>query len=407
MTVTAPEAPVAGRSAALLRLPVLDSERAVFGYELLDLSSGGQGVREALQPRAPLQLADHRLLFLRAGRALLASPVLEQCSPHNLVLQVATVPGDDPGQIAALVPLLQALHARGFRFAFSVGVLRRAYQDWHPLASYVKLDVQALSSAVLVKVLKLLREQTQAVPIACNVDSQERFELLRQLGIPLFQGDWFAKPSPVPAGTIKPSQAVVMQLVNLLRNEADLAEIEPLLKRDPSLSFDLLRVINSAGMGLAVEITSLRHAVLIMGQRRLFRWATVLMTRTRAAWTPPALATAALVRGRLMELLAAELLPQQDCDNAFVTGVFSLVDRLLDMPLAEALAPLALPTPVADALLRRRGLLVPFLALTEACESGDEAAFAAAADELQLSSHQINWAHLQALAWAEELAAAW
>jgi EAL and modified HD-GYP domain-containing signal transduction protein len=131
------------------------------------------------------------------------------------------------------------------------------------------------------------------------------------------------------------------------------------------------------------------------------------MTRSRAAGTPPALAAAALVRGRLMELLAGHLLPAAECDNAFVAGVFSLLDVLLDLPLDRALQPLALPQPVADALLRRTGVLAPFLELTQACEHGDGDAFARAAAQLHLSSHDINWAHLQALAWAEELAAAW
>ena len=146
---------------------------------------------------------------------------------------------------------------------------------------------------------------------------------------------------------------------------------------------------------------------MILGQKRLFRWATMLLTMARGSGGAPAVATTAMVRGRLMELLAAELLAPQDCDNEFVTGVFSLLDAMLDMPMARALESLALPQPVADALLRREGMLAPFLALTEACENGDDAAFAEAADQLQLSSHQINWSHLQALAWAEELAQGW
>ena len=104
-----------------------------------------------------------------------------------------------------------------------------------------------------------------------------------------------------------------------------------------------------------------------------------------------------------MELLAAELLPPEECDNAFVVGVFSLLDTMLGVPLEKALESVALPEPVMDALLRGSGVFAPFLELTKACESGDEVAFAKSADALHLSNRQVNWAHLQALTWAESL----
>lgn len=103
------------------------------------------------------------------------------------------------------------------------------------------------------------------------------------------------------------------------------------------------------------------------------------------------------------QLLAAELLPPEECDNAFVVGVFSLLDTMLGVPLEKALESVALPESVMDALLRGTGVFAPFLELTKACESGDEVAFAKNADALHLSNRQVNWAHLQALTWAETL----
>jgi EAL and modified HD-GYP domain-containing signal transduction protein len=104
-----------------------------------------------------------------------------------------------------------------------------------------------------------------------------------------------------------------------------------------------------------------------------------------------------------MELLTAELLPPEDSDNAFVVGVFSLLDVMLGVPLAKALESVALPQPVIDALLHGTGVFAPFLELTKACESGDDASFARNANALHLTNHQVNWAHLQALTWAENL----
>jgi EAL and modified HD-GYP domain-containing signal transduction protein len=104
-----------------------------------------------------------------------------------------------------------------------------------------------------------------------------------------------------------------------------------------------------------------------------------------------------------MELLASEVLPPDECDNAFVVGVFSLLDTMLGMSMTAAMATVTLPMSVTDALLHQTGPLAPYLALTIACETGDDEAFATAATALGLSSNQINWAHLQALAWADTL----
>jgi EAL and modified HD-GYP domain-containing signal transduction protein len=143
---------------------------------------------------------------------------------------------------------------------------------------------------------------------------------------------------------------------------------------------------------------------MLLGLNRLFKWAALLMTTSNAAHTPPAVGVTAVVRGRLMELLALDQLSPEDCDNAFVVGVFSLLDTMLGMPMEAALATVAMPPQVVDALLHRTGPLAPFLELTIACESSDDAAFARSIETLKLNSNHVNWAHLQALAWAETLA---
>jgi EAL and modified HD-GYP domain-containing signal transduction protein len=104
-----------------------------------------------------------------------------------------------------------------------------------------------------------------------------------------------------------------------------------------------------------------------------------------------------------MELLAAELLGPEDCDNAFVVGIFSLLDTMVGQPLEQVLKTISLPQSVTDALLHGSGPLAPFLKLALACEQVDDVAFAENTIALQLTEHQVNWAHLQALAWAEQV----
>ena len=163
-----------------------------------------------------------------------------------------------------------------------------------------------------------------------------------KLGVKFFQGFYFERPTSIAAKLANPAYATVIQLINLVRSEADAVTIEALLKRDPTLSFKLLRYINSAGFGLGCEVTSFRHAVMILGLKKLFRWAALLLTSIKSSSAPPVVAGFAVTRARFMELLAAECLPPEDCDNAFLAGVFSLLDVMLGVPMEKALASLTI-----------------------------------------------------------------
>ncbi len=412
LPAASPEA-AAGDMAVIARQAIVDANRAVFGYELFDRSTAHDAhtaasdaalLFNALSYGGAEALVGKLTVFINCTHESLAGGHLELIHPDKVVLEVPTLPdGASPEAIAACLDIFGELKTRGFRLAFDQQVLRRAYASWVPMAAFIKLDMSAFKPELAGPLVQFARTYSQAEIVDEKVETAEQFQRMADLGVKLFQGYWFAKPSLMQAKTIRPSQATIIQLINLVRRQGSTAEIEELLKRDPTLSFNLLRFINSSGFGLSCEITSFRHAVMILGLKKLFRWAALLLTTSRAGGSPPAVGTMAVVRGRLMELLALELLPAEECDNAFVVGVFSMLDTMLGMPLEKALNSVALPETVVDALLHDRGIFAPFLALAKACESGDEAAFAHNAEQLQLSNHQVNWAHLQALAWAETL----
>lgn len=412
-SASAPEAADANNQVVIARQAILDEQRAVFGYELFDRSTAADShtaasdaalLFNALSYAGSEALVGKKTVFINCTHDSLAGGHLELIHPEKVVLEVPTLGAQATAeQIEHYMPTLQSLRTRGFRLAFNQDVLRRAYSTWVPLASFIKLDMQAFKPELAEPLVKFAQTHSQATLVAEKVETAEQYQRMAALGVKLFQGYWFAHPSLVKAQTIRPSQATIIQLINLVRQQASTSEIEDLLKKDPTLSFNLLRFINSSGFGLSCEITSFRHAVMILGLKKLFRWAALLMTTSRASGSPPAVGQTAVVRGRLMELLAAELLPPEECDNAFVVGVFSLLDTMLGVPLERALETVALPQPVLDALLHNKGVFAPFLELTKACESGDDEAFARTAEALHLSNRQVNWAHLQALAWAESL----
>jgi c-di-GMP-related signal transduction protein len=396
----------------MARQAILNQDRAIFGYELFDRSVGADAHTAASDARLLFNmlssadaesLSSRKTLFLNCTHDSLAGGYLDLIAPERVVLEIPPLPIAEIDQIETRLAGLQDVQRRGFRIAFDYSALTQPYESWLPLASFIKLDLSLLKPDVVTSFVRLAREKSRAQLIAEKVETASQHQLLASLGVKLFQGYWFARPVIVPGQAVRPAQANILQLINLVRKQASTDDIEDVLKRDPTLSFNLLRFINSAGFGARSEVTSFKHAVMLLGLNRLFKWAALLLTSTKAGDTPPAVGGTAVVRGRLMELLATEILPIEHWDNAFVVGIFSLLDAMLGISMADALATLTLPDEVTQALLHNSGPLAQLLALTIACETGDDAAFATTIQGLSLSNNQVNWAHLQALAWAETL----
>jgi EAL and modified HD-GYP domain-containing signal transduction protein len=397
----------------IARQAILGADRTIFGYELFDRSldstshtaaSDAALLFNVLSHAETEALIDRKIIFINCTHETLAGGHLELIQPERVVLEIPPLAAATAEEIEARLQTLTGIAKRGFRLAFDATVLTRPYASWLPLASFIKLDLGKITPEAIPSIIQLAQKSSAARLIAEKVETASQYELLASLGIKLFQGYWFARPVCFTGQTVRPAQASIIQLINLVRKQASTVEIEAVLKRDPTLSFNLLRFINSSGFGLNCEVTSFRHAVMILGLKKLFRWAALLLTTSRTAGVPPAVGSMAIVRGRLMELLAAELLSPDECDNAFVVGVFSLLDTMLGIPLEKALETISLPESVVNALQHGTGVLAPFLELTKACESADDEVFAKTANALHLTNQQVNWAHLQALAWAETLA---
>ena len=180
-------------------------------------------------------------------------------------------------------------------------------------------------------------------------------------------------------------------------------EIENALKRDVTLSFKLLRYINSAGFGLSCEIQSFRHAVSILGFDKLHKWLSLLLVTASKDPAAPALMQTAIARGRFMEIVGAAFFEREQTDNLFITGAFSLLDLLLGAGIDQAIEEMHLPAPITDALLRREGVYAPFLDLAVACEHATDVDLLAKAEALQLTPDRLTRAQLESLSFADSV----
>ena len=394
------------------RQPIVDAQQKIVGYELLfrsnsednaahfadDFSAGAQVLINTLSNMGTEWLMGDKLAFLNVTETMLTSEFMELLPAKRIVLEIQ----GDINPSPALIERLQGLQTLGFAFALHLAQISSDNETLIKLASYVKVDLLSTPLDKLGDIAAKLQPYNLKI-IAEKVETLAAYKRCKECKFDFFQGYYFAHPEILTAKVINPSQAMVLDILNKVRNNADIAEIERGFKRDVALSFKLLRYINSVGFGLSCEIQSIRHALSILGYQQLYRWLTLLIVTSNEGATPPALMKTAITRGRLTELLGQDMVDRNERDNLFIVGIFSLLDAMLEMPMEKVLDKLTLPENIADALLMREGIYGPFLSLAEACESADIRRINELATALTIEPAKVNEAHLQALAWVEDL----
>jgi len=397
----------------LVREPLLDPKQRILGFELnwqrpdgsagpvadADAADLVRYVADCMHDAEGNWLLGENLLFIQAGAALLAEPALRELPPQKTVLIMASQDLVNTETAAAV----RELRSAGYHIALKDAEALFHDKNLLLLASWVEINFSEAAFASQARIYAGLKQSTIRM-VGRGISDWQGYDSCASLGVDAFVGNLYATPRPgAQAVGLNPVQSMILQLMDMVRKNTDVRQLEALLKRDAALSYKLLNYINSAGFGLGTEIQSLRHAVTMLGYSPLYRWLSVLLATAGTGTQSPVLMQTAVVRGRFVELLGKSLLPKNEAENLFVAGMFSLLDRLLGMPMDAVLENIPLSEQVNEALLRRQGIYGPFLSLAEACEVGNTTAIGALADSLFVSATQVNEAHLAALSWAQSL----
>ncbi len=394
----------------IVREPLLSATQQIVGYELRwdgNLDGDGMASDEDLLELATFAaeqltnddsawLLNDSLLFLEATPALITSPVVQKLPAKNVVFRLTAADLTDADTQQTVIEL------RRHGFGISLCDAELVAQDSPLLAivSHVEGKLDTISAFANAE-----SDGGKPVPIkvARQIKDWSEYDTCGKAGLHTFIGNLYLTPRPnLEKQGLNSAQAIIVQLMQMVRKNADVRELENVLKRDATLSYKLFRYINSVGFGLGVEIQSLRHAVTMLGYSPLYRWLSLLLATASTNSHSAVLMQTAIVRGRFAELAGNGILPKLEAENLFVVGMFSLLDRLLGISMEEVLEKIQLSELVSQALLTREGMYGPFLALAEACEP-DNGDITALADSLFLNARQVNEAHLAALAWAQAI----
>ena len=349
----------------------------------------------------------HRLSLNIVGEGLLDA-LLRTDPPLNLMIEVPAFMASD----LACSDALAALHTRGNTllikgrplsplprevlpcFAYSIIDLADERRDGMPPPGGVSRNIPHVQAGV-----RTLAQMTEAFGRGA----------IAVLGWPIDDTAPAKTTAPTPTTTTsrrvaQPELSAIVELINRVDRAEPIDRLEAVMKNDPTMAFKLMRYINSAAFGLSVEVTSFRHAIMLLGYQRLKRWLALLLAAgSRDASMKPVI-FAAVRRGLLMEELGRDSgADDERRGELFVCGVFSLLDRLMRQPFDELLESIPVTDAVREALVHQRGPHQPYLALVQAIESAALFDIRAATEALMMTTADVNRATLRALVAARQL----
>lgn len=406
------------------RQPIYDRSQRIVAYEFAVKESQGavqsagqrrnfdEALIRTLKTMNIIDLLAYRRAFIDVSLASVGDGLLRDLPADSVIYLLDPLGLDTLNQ--DVLKSLDKLRAAGLRFAFEparfaltqIDVALQA--ELFQRADYMVLDFAAPNTRLLMPTLEQLPlRYPQARWLARNINTAEELELSLQAQggnrFFLLHGSYLAVQRFPITSKEASSQGRILEIMRLLRINAPAAEIEAQFKMDSRLLFRLLRYVNAPIHGYNQKIKTLEESLLLLGHESLFKWlALLLFTSSQDNGQVLALLEKSLARASFMEKLSTNKTNKIEKEHLFLTGMFSMLAALLDMPLANALKPLDLPFPITDALLQQKGMFFSHLQLAEACERGDADKIARLAEKVTVDLDTVNRYYMEALVWAQE-----
>ena len=368
--------------AYVARQPILSRKKQTIGYELLfrDGESNAFPNIEANQATSRLLVENFMSTgcnpalesprsFINFPQGSLISLVPTAFPKRKIVVEVleTCTPNDE------LFSAIKHLHRMGYIIALDDFSLDAAWDRFLPYSHIVKLDIMQLGIETACKYVKQRKQQgCKRHYLAERVETNDEFQQAFDAGFHFYQGYFFSKPQIIKNRVVKPEELLTMQLFQeVCRTEVNFVRIEQLIAQDVSLSYQLLKFVNTASARLENPISSFKQALVYLGEEQIKMFVTLIATAHAAINKPKELYKQSLVKGRFCELMICRIQNGTPGQQAFIVGLFSLLDALLDRKLDDVLDQLSLSKEIEQAILLRVGLLGSMLALYESLDTGD------------------------------------
>lgn len=364
------------------RQPIFDSKGNIYAYELLYRNSSSNEYPNIDPEKATIELLIHTFLtvgidqvagryksFINFSEKFFEQGLINQLDPNLIIIEILENTKITP----LFIERVKSLRKLGFKFALDDYVIEE-YSDLHEelfkLVHFIKVDFLHSTTSDRLRLKSLVKKHPHITLLAEKIETMEQYEEAKKLGYLLFQGYFFAEPEIIKSKDIPLNYPLHMRLLHRLNEpEPDIDEISLLIMHDLSLSYKLLRYINSLAFGIPEQIKSIKQAVMLMGLNEARRWLRILLLHHlgdgQGKGRERALVDTSLTIAKICELLA-KYKKKPNSDEYFLTGMFSLLNVILKRRWDHVLPKLSLSDEIANTLRGEETEIQPYLRLSDA-----------------------------------------
>ncbi len=396
--------------AYVARQPIFNTRKKIFGYELLFRDStakfapdiDGDTATSTVLANTFFNIGIDTLIggkksFINFTQNLLVRKVPLLLPKEETVVEVL----ENVEPTSELIDACQEMVNKGYTLALDDFEYSPELDPLINLAHIIKFDFRLSSMDQIASYLQQLPKRNGLKMLAEKVETYDEFEQAKQMGFDYFQGFFFCKPQLVKGKDVSGPQLNLLQIMaEVNRADFEFSSLEKLIAPDVSLSYKLLRYINSAFFAKAKEITSIQQALVYMGEAEIRRFVSLMAMSNLGKGKPDELIRAACIRGKFCELMGGLSSDRSSSAELFTLGMFSLIDAIVDQPMMTVMKDLPLSERIKDALCHRRGELIGYLGLMECYEKGEWPLVARLADALRIPQDKLPKLYQQACEWA-------
>ena len=389
------------------RQAIYDRKQGVYAYELLFRSAQQRNVADIVDGDKATsnvivntfmeigleKIVGDKLAFINLTRTFFVDENTISLPRDRVVLELLEDIEADEAVVAGVTRLRQ----QGYSIALDDFIYHESLQPLVELADIIKIDIMALNHDEIRDHVTRLRKPSLRL-LAEKVETRDEYDFCRELGFDYFQGYFFAQPKIIQGRRLPNNRLAILKLLSQLQDpDITPEELENLIVQDVTLSFKILRYVNSAAVALSRKIDSIRQAVVILGMATIRSW-TTLLAMSQIDDKPTELVIIAMIRAKMAENMARAR-KEPDPDVYFTVGLFSALDALMDNSMEEILTQLPLADHITEALLHHRGAHGKTLSCVLAYERGEWENIHSEA----LGSTAIRDAYLSAVQWANDI----
>jgi EAL and modified HD-GYP domain-containing signal transduction protein len=396
--------------AFIARQPILDKDQDLFAYELL-FRDGTNGAYPEHEPKKS-ELINSRFNTLgiddisgnqRAFINFLPETIINrfpaELTADNIIVELT----QNPAVNTSLMDACESLKKSGYQIALNDNRLRSAVLAPYPYIDIVKVDINKISPQMLEKHIPTLANSGIQL-VAEQVSTLDQFAMCLDLGFDYFQGYFFTQPNTKTAKSLPSSKLILLELMShSATSQFDLEKVVSIIERDAALSYLLLRFINNPMINKREKITSLRHALHYLGEVEVKKFIALLSLASLNDEKPVELLQVSVVRAKFCELFEIHKHGKKKAMSAFIVGLFSLLDTILDGEMSTILEKLPISDDIKQALQGVEGDYLQYLETARAFESGLWGKIMTQAEKSDISQKELHGIFNDAIRWSNEM----